>query len=916
MSEGTEEIGFSRNLPGVLEGTGYTKWSKETDDRLLFPAAYSDKIDAAPSLQSKVAAKIIQENKEFELKGDKALQAQLENNVAARYGTVLGLGTRYAVSNLSKDFVEACTTKLPETGQKALSAGAFAVGLRCLAPAPAAVKMAIGTILTVNFVKDALKPTWDALSNAGNARDLQTIDHLAKRMGKGNSEFVVDSTIGLAAGGFANWGVDKIVGGTRAIFAKPEPVENLTHEQKIQRVDEYMSKVNESIGKEQFYKFGKDGKSFNEYIDTLEGKLAADASLSAKKLPLASTISLSYKNVLENKMALAADKAKPPGPKQYNSIEEQIASEFSARNLSKLAKVAKELQEQWAPKDALMADIRHRMISTLAAVTDESRKAGSMLPPEYSPSTKQLVEVARQLPEPVDLRQAYDFMYFHTMACHLVQMKEPLTLDLNHFSRAEYDSFVKALAKAGVSHKVLGPALAPINVIGDSKGGSNFTIPRIPGVTDRSVIVQDIAENQLSSVWTSINKHETGHNIYVLLMKLPPEQRDKLIGEMIKRAFKEEGIIDEDVNVPVLLLGGSPGTRAIKKSELFMQILKAQANENTADIYAGGHGLAPLGTLLQSLRTNGKLENRSVYGRSMIDKESGDTFGIEVHDLDISRLMRGADQLEYQAYNFHSKADAEKLGIKPDPLVLAMSKAFKTYANEAGLPGDKYTWFSADLNGKNFSVARKEWDAVHKWLIKLQYETPLEALEDKKWKQVDPNSIEEYNRINGLADKMCEAMDKGLNTVPTFDKSKYGVNDVFDAGMTAWARATDRGQDARNALEYIDLISRDLRSQYRSDQGQFEALTTIKNMPSAISETAGRLSKLAQVSPEAALTYVGTKAWYAPGKLVQASQHYVSPLGAMAASNYLGQIVQEEEMRQEMLRQGSVKKPPADRQAS
>jgi hypothetical protein len=906
MSEGTEEIGSSKSNVGVFGSSDNKNQLKETDKWLMFPAEQS--------FESKVAAKIIEENRAFARKSDKALERAVENNLAARYGTVLGLGTRYAVSNLSKDFTEAVTTKLPETGQKAVCAGAFTVGLRCLAPAPAAVKMAVGGILAATFVKDALKPTWDALSSATTARDLKTIDHVAKRMGHAQSEFVVDSTIGLAAGGFANWGVDKIVGGTKAIFAKPEPAENLTHEQKLERVSEYMNHVNDTISKENFHRFGKDGKSYSEFIDTLEGKLAADAKLRSKEIPLASTISLSYNNVLDNRVELAAGKS-PTAPKQHNSLEEQIGSEFSAHNLSKLARVARDLQERWAPRDALIADRRHSMISTLSSVTDESRAAGSMLPPEYSASTKQLVDLVKEIRSPADLRQAYDLLYFHTMASHLVQMKEPLTLDLNNFSQAEYNSFVKALSKAGVSHKVLGPALAPINVVGDSKGGSNFTIPRIPGVTDRSVIVQDIAENQLSSVWTSINKHETGHNIYVLLMELPKEQRETLVRDMVKTGFKKAGIVDEEVQIPTLLLGGIPGTRTMMKSELFYEILMAQANENTADIFAGGHGLAPLGTLLQSVRTNGKLENRSVYGNSMIDKETGDTIGIEVHDLDISRLMRGAAQLEYQAYNFHTKADAEKLGITPDPLVLAMSKAFRKYGNEAGLPGDKYTWHSTDLNGKSFSVLRKDWDAIHESLIKLQYETPLDALEGKQWKQVDPNSIEEYNRINGLADKMCDAMDKGLHTVPSFDKSKYGVNDVFDAGMTAWARATERGQDAHNALQYIDLISRDLRSQYRTDTGKYEPLTVFNNIPNALVENTGRLAKLAAVSPEAALTYVGTKAWHAPGKLIRASQNYVSPLSALAASNYLGRIVQEEEMRQEMLRQ-SKQKPSSDKRAS
>jgi hypothetical protein len=398
--------------------------------------------------------------------------------------------------------------------------------------------------------------------------------------------------------------------------------------------------------------------------------------------------------------------------------------------------------------------------------------------------------------------------------------------DLNQYSRSIHALMLKALDDNGVPRSVVRGSNSPLFTIRDSDGAGPYTIPAIKDprtgrpVTDAAVVTYPREYQGMEGVHTSgVYAHELGHDlIYGDLLRFPTEARDNILTtKIVGNAMKANGIADVDVQVP-----GAPGG-VMKKSELFVQLLKAQANENTADMFGTSvdpHTGLSLATLLGSLRKPstenpngpGLLETRSMYGKDMIDADMGNTLGVEPHGIDRWRIKLSAQTLRELAGKDASAQPVHAYADKLDGLADSMAR-----------PGSQYVWAHADAKGEFIAVNAKEFDAIIPALVDAQFNTPLASLSGKTLKHIAPNTVERFAKVETLSDQMADAAMKGQTTLPTFDKNGYRIEEVFSAGLSGWMKAVQKNAEgsgnvsAEGMMARINKISENLRAQYRND---------------------------------------------------------------------------------------------------
>ena len=138
---------------------------------------------------------------------------------------------------------------------------------------------------------------------------------------------------------------------------------------------------------------------------------------------------------------------------------------------------------------------------------------------------------------------------------------------------------------------------------------------------------------------------------------------------------------------------------------------------------------------------------------------------------------------------------------KGDKLVESYANTFDTYAAKASRPGDDYVFASADSRGQTITIKQSEWDAVIPHIVKAQFDTPLPALKTKDGMKtltdLVPHFVENFHKVNELADKMTAAAEKGNIRLDNFDvdtfRSQYTIGNVFNADLLAWARLKAKG---------------------------------------------------------------------------------------------------------------------------
>lgn len=404
----------------------------------------------------------------------------------------------------------------------------------------------------------------------------------------------------------------------------------------------------------------------------------------------------------------------------------------------------------------------------------------------------------------------------------------PEILDLNQYSRSIHAQLLTALDKNGIPRSVVRGSNSPMFTIRDSDGAGPYTIPAIKGVNDAAVITypreyqgkSPSMPNRPSMVGThtpGVYPHELGHDlIYGDLAKFPEQSRSGWLNDkVVSQAMKDKGIDDVVINVP-----GAPGG-TMKKSEFFVQLLKAQANENTADMF--GSSIDPntglsLAVLLGSLRKPGTanaqgpgmLETRSMYGKELIDERMENGLGIEPHGLDRWRIKLAAETLRHVSGR---SENVVKYAAELDGLADSMAR-----------PGTQYVWANMDEPGKFVAIPMKEWDAIIPTLVKAQFETPLATLNNKTLRDLAPNMAERFGKIETLAQATANAALRGETTVAGFDKGTYRIEEVVSSGLSGWMKAIESNKQVEGSkitagelMDRVNRINEKLRTFYRDD---------------------------------------------------------------------------------------------------
>ena len=244
-------------------------------------------------------------------------------------------------------------------------------------------------------------------------------------------------------------------------------------------------------------------------------------------------------------------------------------------------------------KESVQSPLEQSMRTTMPPPLDQGHWANN----------RNLIDLTAQITTPEHIQQAGQLLEHHRVAN--VQMgipeKLPEIVDLNQYSRSVHQDMMNLFRKVGIKpEEVLRGTNSPIFLIFDSQGAGPYTIPAIKGVTDTAVVVLPREYQKMLGVHVAgVYRHELGHDlVYGDLLRFPESLRDNVLKkDVVSAAMKAKGIGDTPVEIP--------GHGSMPKSEFFTKLLLAEANENTADIFASSRdpnsGLS-LAVLLSSLR--------------------------------------------------------------------------------------------------------------------------------------------------------------------------------------------------------------------------------------------------------------------------------------------------------------------------
>ena len=301
-----------------------------------------------------------------------------------------------------------------------------------------------------------------------------------------------------------------------------------------------------------------------------------------------------------------------------------------------------------------------------------------------------------------------------------------------------------------------------------------------------------------------IQLHELGHDQYGGIFKLPESIRNQVIGDAVAKGLGGEGSKMVDV----------PGHGQMSLQDLCVSILKAQADENTADIldasWSGANSGSGLGLHTQSLRKDGLLLNASVMGKEMATKDN--PLGFEKHGIDKWRIRLMAEQMRAR-----SNGDAK---------VLADADSLDNYSKTASRPGD-YVFASIDHPGQSLVIKENVFDSLIKPLIEAQNQTKLTALNNNAFENILPDLPKLVNNMDQISDLMYRNIKSGNNLSSIkFDKNSYLQLEVFGAGLPTAARLVGEGMDPDVANAKVNQVSDYLQSLYADGNPHIEQLST------------------------------------------------------------------------------------------
>lgn len=522
---------------------------------------------------------------------------------------------------------------------------------------------------------------------------------------------------------------------------------------------------------------------------------------------------------------------------KYTTKAEQ---EVNVGNITKMAAMNTKEMAQWPDVRVAITDAVENALAPIHAATTPGYKpmdAGYILP------RNQAVAIGRQIQSVKDLRYIDPLMSRFTTATnqHISQgLTETANLkqELDLFAREIHSTLVRNLVKAGIDpNEVLRSKNPPVFAVMADGGAGPHTMRQIDGVwnLDHVLYPRNMVGTR-STTTSGIHGHEVGHDQYGGILKFEDSIRENVIKDAVRKGLGDRA--NEKVNVP--------GHGEMTKADLIENILKAQADENTADIWGaawtGHNGGGALGILLQSLRKGGQLETRNVFGKEFVADDN--PMGFEVHGFDAIRPKIVAATMRARANG--------------DQRVLDYAKALDRYSDEASRPGD-YVFANMDKPGETVTIARKDLEDVIPHLIDAQMNTPLPALKGKSFADILPDLPTNMAKMDTLADLMVDAVQKGKkpSDIP-FDTQHYTITQVFGAGMPAALRLVGGGMDATEANAAVNTMSDYLRALYHENDPHVDplkpstlqtirlssfkdAVASSKKLASAFTEGTGRL---------------------------------------------------------------------------
>jgi hypothetical protein len=492
-----------------------------------------------------------------------------------------------------------------------------------------------------------------------------------------------------------------------------------------------------------------------------------------------------------------------PSGKPYVTKAEQ---EVNAGNYGKLAAMNKTAMDAWTDKRVLIADATERLAGPVhAAITPEYTKmdGGYILP------RNQMMQIAAQIKTEADLQYVMPLFSRFSMAAtqHIsdgLTETAALKYQLDLKALETHSELVRNMKKAGIDPDVVLQSKNPaVFSISHDGGAGPHTMRQIDGVwnVDHVLYPRNMIDTR-SVTASGIYGHELGHDQYGGIAKLDESIREQVISDAITKGLGSRAT--EKINMP--------GVGDITKKDLIEAIFKAQADENTADIWGAawtGHNSGgALGLLLQSLRKGGQLETRNVFGTEFKSPEN--PYGFEVHAFDALRPKIVAAVMRARANG--------------DARVMEYANALDRYSDEASKPGD-YVFANMDNPGQTVTIPRKDMEDVIPHLIDAQLNTKLSALQGHSMSEILPDLPANLAKMDILADLMVDAINKGKkpSEIP-FDVSQYKMIQVFGAGLPAASRLVAAGMDATEANTQVNAMSDYLRGLYHANDPHVDPL--------------------------------------------------------------------------------------------
>lgn len=771
---------------------------------------------------------------------------EISQNRLARLGLVTAEGVGYAVPGAMNTAIHDLTHPL-EALEKAGHAAALGVAMRIAVPKAGAARAAAATAFTYFMVRDAAVPVGTAYSDVWDAKDHKAVNQAAQKMGDGLGMFAWDAywgmKIAMAGERLGERGMRGIMGETR--FNKFEATKGeylgsdryffgrqlnrlgtavdkgtstlaeklagktrmqekgpeLTFEQKMAKAEQAHK---DHIDIQQNHSFHKHG------IRTTDGKdLGFDQTigifLSGKDPRKMSSLEITEALKAESLSKPEAPKSKP-GEKPTDAaaksgetttdikgstpeLAAKAATDLNPKNIAELAKMSKEEMSRLTDEQQQVIDLVEGSVGPVHAAINPQHKA---LDPGYREWLNQMIALSNEVGGDARNLQQVAPLFFRGRDAAVGQMSADLgptgrnVHSLNLFSLEMYTGLKTRMNKAGVpADEVLSAKNPPLNLVARDNGAGPHTIPEIQGVWDVDLVHWPRNMQDLRMLRAGINGHENKHDQFGGILRFAESIREQVIGETVGKALGHKAT--EMVTVP--------GHGQMSKADLIVAILKAQANENTADIggaaHVGPNGGMALGVLLQGLRQGGKLETRNVYGKEMATPDN--PMGIEVHAIDVFRPKLVAEVLRQRS--------------EGDPLLMEYAKQLDAYAETASRGDRDYVWANIDSPGQKIVIPRAEMDAVIPHLVRAQLNTPLEALKGRTYAEILPHLPTEMKRMDAIANMMVDAIanKKPLESIP-FNTTDYTMVQLQGAAMPAAMRLMEQG--GRTAAEVNAQVNR------------------------------------------------------------------------------------------------------------